>query len=157
MGKYWTYIKYGFVALLLIFIVFDLSDGSLSSAKIETVTKNVAEAAGFSKENLAENRMIKRFYGLNAKDYEGAVLYAPSDNMDVHELFIVKLKDTSQSGDVEKAIKDRLETQLTSFEGYGAEQTALLKKHVLVVKGNYILYAVGEQAGDARKAFLKSI
>ena len=101
--------------------------------------------------------VVKRFYGLNPKDYEGAVLYAPIDNMDAHEMFLVKLKDNSQKKQVQDAIRERLDTQLKSFEGYGAEQTALLKKHVLLEKGNFVLYVVGEHASDAQEAFVKSL
>ena len=82
---------------------------------------------------------------------------APKDNMDVNELLIVKLKDTSQSKAVESAIRQRLDTQLKSFEGYGAEQTALLEAHKLQVKGNYIFFMVGDRAAAAQKAFLKSL
>lgn len=55
------------------------------------------------------------------------------------------------------AVQKRLETQLKSFEGYGAEQVALLKAHVLEVRGNYIFYMVGEKAADAQKVFLESL
>ena len=105
----------------------------------------------------AEARMVKRFYGLNPKDYEGAVLYAPIDNMDAHEMLLVKLKDSSQKKQVQDAILERLDTQLKSFQGYGAEQTALLNKHVLLERGNFVLYVVGEHASDAQEAFVKSL
>ena len=77
--------------------------------------------------------------------------------MDAHELFLVKLKDDTQKRTVEDAIEERLNTQLKSFEGYGAEQTALLEGHVLSDKGNYMLYIVGEYAEDAQKAFAESL
>lgn len=155
--KYLSVIKSGLVLLLLVFIVLDMKSDKISDAKIEEIAKSTVKAAGFQNLERAENRMIKRFYGFNVKDYEGAVLYAPKDNMDVNELFIVKLKDTAQKGIVEEAIAERLETQLESFKGYGAEQTALLKKHVLVVEGNYVLYIVGKDAQTARETFLKSL
>lgn len=151
------YIKYGLSALLLLFIILDLANDPVSSAGIETVAENVARAAEFQGMEQAEARMVKRFYGLNPKDYEGAVLYAPIDNMDAHEMFLVKLKDNGQKKQVERAIEERLDTQLKSFEGYGAEQTALLKKHVFLEKGNFVLYVVGEHASDAQEAFIKSL
>lgn len=152
-----VYIKIALVAVLLLFVIFDLSDEPDSAVKLETVEQNVVEAAGLESSEPAEARMIKRFYGLNPKDYDGAVLYAPADNMDAHELFLVKLKDDTQKKAVEDAIEERLDTQLKSFEGYGAEQTALLEGHVLSEKGNYMLYIVGEYAEDAQKAFAESL
>lgn len=157
MKKYYTHIKIALVVFLLVFIIADMCRDGISKAKIETVTADTVKAAGMEELSPAENRMVKRFYGLNPNDYEGAVLYAPQDNMDVHELFIVKLKDVSQKEEVEAAIQERLDTQMKSFEGYGAEQVALLNKHVLVVKGNYVFYMVGEKAKDAQAAFLHSL
>lgn len=155
--KHFTQIKKIFIVLLAVFILFDLFGDRTSKADINAVADETAKAAGFDDMTRAENRMMKRFYGVNPKEYEGAVLYAPQDNMDVHELFIVKLKDVSQQETIERAIEERLDTQIKSFEGYGAEQIALLQKHVLEVKGNYVFYMVGENAQAARKAFLNSL
>lgn len=155
--KYFSYIKIVLVVLLLVFIIADVSLDQSSSADIKTVAAQVAKAAEVDVDAAAEERMVKRFYGLNPKDYEGAVLYAPKDNMDVNEIFIVKLKDELQAKSVEEAIQKRLDTQMKSFEGYGAEQTALLKAHVLEVRGNYIFYMVGEKDGKTQKAFLESL
>ncbi len=153
----YMYIRTALVVLLLVFVIMDLLNDPISGAEIETVAENVVKAAELQEMERAEARMVKRFYGLNPKDYEGTVLYAPIDNMDAHELFLVKLNDVSQMKSVRDAIEERLDTQLKSFEGYGVEQTELLKKHVLVEKGNYILYVVGEHAGEAQKAFLDSL
>lgn len=153
----YTYIKIALAAVLLLFVLMDVANDPDSSAEMETVAENVVKAAEFQGMEQAEGRMVKRFYGLNPKDYEGAVLYAPADNMDAHELFLVKLKDDTQKKSLRDAIEERLETQLKSFEGYGAEQTALLEKHVFLEQGNYVLYIVGEHADAARDAFVKSL
>ena len=156
MKKY-RYAKTILIIMLFVYIIWDLSSGGVSDADIESVAEAVVKAADISDPIPAENRMIKRFYGLNPNDYDGALLYAPTDNMDANELFLVKLSDVSQSESVIAAIDERLTTQKKSFEGYGAEQTKLLNDHVLQVEGNYILYAVGKHAQDARAAFLKSL
>ena len=157
MKNYYTYIKIALVVLLLGFIVFDMRRDTISNAQIDTVEKAVVSVSDFKDASPSENRMVKRFYGLNPKDYEGAILYAPSDNMDAKELFLIKLTDVSQSDAVQDAIEERLDTQKKSFEGYGAEQTKLLNDHVLEVKGNYILYYVGGNTSKVRQAFLDSL
>lgn len=157
MKKYLFHIKIVLIVLLFLFIFVDVGSKKTSEADIQSVVEEVARTAGTQEVPVAEERMVKRFYGLNPKDYEGVVLYAPQDNMDVHEIFLVKLKDVSQEEAVEAAIEKRLDTQLKSFEGYGIEQTALLKKHVLDVQGNYIFYMVGEKATATHKAFLDSL
>ena len=155
--RYIGFVKYVLIVLLLGFVVSLLTNGELSNAKVDSVSQKVIKK--LSKEELspADNRMVKRLYGINVNDYEGVVLYVSDSNMEVEELLIVKLKDVSQSDSVEAAIDSRLKRQLESFEGYGAEQTKLLNDHVLHVAGNYILYVVDENAKAADKAFQKSL
>lgn len=134
-----------------------LGGGEISNAKMESVAKKVVKAIDTGELSEADNRMVKRLYGLNANDYENVVLYVSDSNMKVEELLIVKLTDTAQSETVETAIDTRLNKQLESFEGYGPEQCKLLKDHILDVKGNYILYVVDKKAKAADKAFQKSL
>ena len=150
-------VKYVLIILLFIFIAGLLSSGEISDAKLENVTEKVAKEVGTEKLSAADNRMVKRLFGINANDYEGVSLYVAGSNMEVEELLIVKLKDTVQSESVEAAIQGRLERQLESFEGYGPEQCKLLNDHVLDVKGNYILYVVDKKAKAADQAFQKSL
>lgn len=157
MKKYAMYMKYILTIFMLIFIIKDVSGDSVSDAEIETVKEAVNKVSGFAESTESDARALKRFYGLNATDYEGVVYYAPEGNMDVDELLIVKLKDVAQSETVEEAVQERLDTQLKSFEGYGVEQVALLNEHALNVEGNYIFFIVGEQADQAQKAFLESL
>lgn len=155
--KYIGVIKYILIVLLLVFVVSLLRGDDISEAKIEDVKKAVTKAMDMKGLSEADNRMVKRFYGLNANDYEGVSLFVSDSNMEVEEVLIVKLKDTSQAEQVEAAIKERLDSQLESFEGYGVEQTKLLKDHVLDVEGNYILYVVNKKAKGADKAFQNSL
>lgn len=155
--KYIGVVKYVLILLLLIFIVSLLSGGEVSDAELKDVSKQVVKAYGADGLSAADNRMVKRLYGINANDYEGVTLYVSDSNMKVEELLIVKLKDVSQADAVEAAIEGRLDKQLESFEGYGVEQSKLLKDHVLDVRGNYILYVVDKNAKTADKAFQKSL
>ena len=152
-----TYIKMALILGLLIFIIWDLRGEKTSNAKIDKVQEAVYQASGLENVEQAPNRTVKRLYGLDPQDYDGLVLYAPQSNMDVNEILIVKLSNTDQASGVEDAINERLETQEKSFDGYGVEQTKLLKDHVLQVQGNYILYAVGENASKMQAAFLNSL
>lgn len=80
-----------------------------SKAVIDDVEEAVASAMDLSGMEKTSNRMIKRLYGLNANDYEGAVLYISTFNMDVEELLIVKLKDKSQGETVEQLRAEKRE------------------------------------------------
>lgn len=95
--RYIGVLKYILLLFLLVFIVKLLSSGDISKAKPETVTKAVTETLDMKELSQADNRMVKRLYGINANDYAGVSLYVSDSNMKVEELLIVKLKDTEQS------------------------------------------------------------
>ena len=100
---------------------------------------------------------LKRYYGLNASDFDSVVLYTPESSMEVDEMLIVKVKDKSQIEGLEDAIDNRVNSQLQSFGSYGPEQCALLNDYELKTKGKYVFFAVSENAEDLKEAFKESI
>lgn len=102
-------------------------------------------------------KSLKRFFSLNASDYEEVSLFSPSSSMDVEELLIVKVKSPEQVDIVETAIENRVDKQLQSFSGYAPEQCALLEDYVFKIKGNYIFYSVGEKAEEMKQIFVNSV
>lgn len=100
---------------------------------------------------------LKRFYGLNANDFEEAVVYMPSNYMDVSEMLIVKAKDSTQVDRVEEAVEARVAKQAESFSGYGPEQCALLDNYELKIMGNTVFYCVSPNATTLKEAFVKSM
>lgn len=155
--KFLTPIRIGMVIALFIFIIFLQVGTRDSKASLKTVTDSVMKKVDTKAIEESTNRMFKKFYGLNANDYEGVTLYAPKTNMDAEEVLIIKLKDSSQAEAVAEAINTRLETQKSSFEGYGVEQFALLENHILDIQGNFILYIVHPDADKADQAFRDSL
>ena len=140
---------------LLIFLVGSAPDADVSLGELEAVTAPELLEGETQK---ADERMLRRLYGLNPSDYAEIVLYYPASNMGVEELLLVKLKDTAQAETVEAAIAARLAAQKQSFDGYGVEQTALLNNNAVTeVRGNYILFAVGVNAQAIRQAFLEAL
>lgn len=152
-----TPIRIGMVVILLVFIILLQVGNKNSNSTLNAVTDSVIKAIKVEGMEESSNRMFKKFYGLNASDYEGVTLYAPVTNMNAEELLIIKLKDRSQAESVTEAINSRLETQKSSFEGYGIEQFDLLENHILDVQGNFILYIVHPDATKADRAFRSSL
>ena len=152
-----SFIRYGMLMLLVVFIVALLGADKTSETKIETVEKAVEKEVPLTGMHSVQSQMVKRLYGLNVNDYEGVVLYISESNMGAEELLIVKLADTSQAEAVESAVQTRIENQENSFEGYGVEQYQLLQEHVLDVEGNYVFFMVHKEAQKAQKAFLNNL
>lgn len=145
----WAAVIAGLVILLVLF-----GGNSVSGADPQEVAQAVTDVIDMENMQLADNQMVKRFYGLDPADYEGCVLYYPNTNMMAEEVLIVKLKDISQQQTVSDAIEARLQTQKNTFEGYGVEQFDLLTNHAVVeLRGNYVLFVVSDHAEAARKAF----
>ena len=106
----------------------------------------------------ADNQMVKRLYGLDPASFESCILYYPNTNMMAEEVLILKLKDTSQQEAVRTAIEARVETQKTTFDGYGVEQYALLTENCIIdIRGNFVLFVVNADCAKARDAFADAL
>ena len=148
-------LKYGMVIVFIVYIVFLLSREGGNEVPVKTISKNILAVVKTEGMKKGTTQDLKKYYGLNASDYDGVMLYIPDDVMSVNEILVVKLKDKSQA--VEEAARKRLDTQKTSFEGYGAKQTKLINSAVLDSRGYYLLMAVSEDADSIYKAFKKSM
>jgi len=141
-----------------------LSLGTLfGSNKISDADPAEVEAAVIAQLDMtsmlkADNQMVKRLYGLDPASFESCILYYPNTNMMAEEVLILKLKDTSQQEAVRTAIEARVETQKTTFDGYGVEQYALLTENCIIdIRGNYVLFVVNADCGKARDAFADAL
>lgn len=149
----WAAVIAGVISLILMF-----GGNTVSNAEPADVAAAVTEKIDMTNMLEGDNKMVKRFYGLDPSAYEACILYYPTTNMMAEELLIVKLSDLSQQETVRAAIEARIETQKTTFEGYGVEQFEMLTNNAVVeVRGNYILFVVNANSADALKAFLGAI
>ena len=124
------------------------------AAAFEDVASAVTASIDLSALQEGSVQMVKRLYGLNPSDFDGCLLYYPQTNMEAEELLLLKLRDTSQQEAVRAAVEARLETQKTSFDGYGLEQYDLLTNHsILDIRGNYVLFVVHKDAAAVQQAF----
>ena len=142
----------------VISLIWMFGGNTVSNADPAEVAEAVVETIDMENMLEADNQLIKRFYGLDPSSFEGCILYYPTTNMMAEEVLIVKLKDMSQQEQVRTAIEKRIETQKTTFEGYGVEQFDLLTNNAVIeVRGNFILFVVNADSAEAQKAFLKAI
>ncbi|WP_346662378.1 DUF4358 domain-containing protein [uncultured Merdimonas sp.] len=150
-------LKYFMVLVFIVYIAVLLAGQSADDVPVKKLETEILKATGTDGMKKGTTQDLKRYYGLNAQDYEGAVLYIPDDVMSVSELLILRLKDESQAEAAEAAAEERLETQKKSFEGYGASQTGLLNGAILTTRGNYVLLTVSPKADQALAAFENSL
>lgn len=145
------------MATLLITTVITVGCGVNNDQSVDKIENEIKQKVKFDKMEKGDSKSLKRFYKLNANDYDGVILYTPQSTMDVNEVLIVKVKDKSQIEPLEDSIDSRINYQLQSFSGYGPEQCALVDNYELKSKGNFVFFAVSENAQQIKEAFLDSI
>ena len=118
---------------------------------------DVEKAMDLSDMKQGDARMLRRFYDLNAGELAHWVLYTASDNMAVEELLLVECTSPEQAEQVLEAARNRRETQVKNFEGYGPEQVQLLNGCVIRRDGSYVLFAVSDRVSDIKKAYRKDL
>ena len=149
----WAAVLAAVVSLALMF-----GGDPISDADPAAVQEAVTAQLDMSQVLEGDNQMIKRLYGLDPAAYEACVLYYPGTNMVAEELLIVKLTDVAQQEELRTAIEARLETQKTTFDGYGVEQYDMLTNHAVVeIRGNWVLFAVNANVEAALQAFLDAL
>ena len=145
----WTAVVLALVCLLTMF-----GSNKISNADPAEVEEAVIAQLDMSAMVKADNQMVKRLYGLDPAAFESCILYYPNTNMMAEELLILKLSDTAQQQSVRAAIEARVETQKTTFDGYGVEQYALLTDNCIIdIRGNFVLFVVNTDCDAAQKAF----
>ena len=145
----WTAVVLALICLLTMF-----GSNNISNADPAEVEAAVVAQLDMSAMVKADNQMVKRLYGLDPAAFESCILYYPNTNMMAEELLILKLSDTAQQQSVRAAIEARVETQKTTFDGYGVEQYALLTDNCIIdIRGNFVLFVVNADCDAAQKAF----
>ena len=130
---------------------------SVKDVDLDSIIDNIAKTTILENMKEGDSKTLKRYFGLNSKDFEDFVLYTPSYTMDVEELLILKLKDNSQIDFVEDIIESRVDKQIETFGSYGPDQCALLEEYELKVKDKYVFYTVSENSDEIIDIFKESI
>ena len=146
------YVKIAMCICLLVFIVAMLRT-TTSKKSAQEIADYVTSGMDTTARTQGGAKELKRYFGLNAGDYEGFVIYVPTSNMDAEELLIIKVADEGQVDAVAAAIEARRDAQIQAFSGYGEKQTAQLQDSRLITKGRLLFYAVGDDAGTLAERF----
>ena len=150
-------LKYAMVVVFIAYIALLVSQENTDDVPVKTISQNMLKVTNTDGMSQGTTQDLKKYYGLNANDYDGVMLYIPDDVMSVNEILVVKLKNQEQANEVEQAVKKRLKTQKSSVEGYGVNQTKLLNSAITETKGNYVMMVISEDAEKIFEAFKNSI
>lgn len=157
MRSYMIWIKTALIACIVLFIAWMMMSGESQSTENIGAVETAVSSVGLGSMTKSDDLTVKKVFGINAGDYEGVVYYKGEGIMDVNELLIVKLKSTSQAADVKNAAQSRLDEQIKNFTNYGTDQIDLLRQGIVLVRGNYVFYAVSENADKLKSAFVAAL
>lgn len=146
-------IKYFLVAALLCFLY--LMEGRDYTADIDVavVEKKINPDTVDGELVKGDDRQLRKLYGIDANDVEEYVLYIPGEIMSVEELLLIKAKDIQDIEYLQECVQERLENQMRSFESYGTNQIAMLKKAKVQKRGRYLFFAVSDERETWQKIF----
>ncbi|MGL5755563.1 MAG: DUF4358 domain-containing protein [Paraclostridium sp.] len=151
-------IKKCILAISFILTMIVVSGCGINNDKnLDSIVNDIGSKVDLNNMKKGDSKSLKRFFALNSNDFEDFVLYVPKSTMDVEEMLIIKVKDSSQISGIEDAIDSRVNKQIESFSGYGPQQVALLQDYELKDKGNYIFYTVSKDLDKITDAFKESI
>ena len=148
--------KWALIILLAVILVMQAAGNRSSSTSFEEMAGAVRQSTDLSPMSEGDNQMLKRLYGIDGAEYDGFMLYYPASSMGAEELLLIRMKDPAQKEAVRKAMETRRDTQLSNFEGYGVEQTAMLENSVIDVKNNYALFVSAQDPAAVQEAFRKA-
>lgn len=136
----------GAVLILVLLIAAFMYQTEPADIALDTIEERMSlNTAEYEMEKAGAMR-LKRALGINAADYREVLYYTPSNTMSVEEFLMIKVWDESQLDTVQDAVEERLASQKKAFDGYGTDQTELLKNAVIYQTGPYICFFVSEDA-----------
>lgn len=145
-----------FIVILITFLVLVYSNGNAKNVPMDEIEKALISSTDIEKLEKGSNRDLMQFLGLDYESLDSYIYYRNTEALSVEELFIVKVKDDSQLSAIKDSIEARIETQTTTYEGYGPTQVAMLKEAVVITKGNYLYYCVSKSS-DKYEEVLKDV
>ncbi len=149
--------KYVIVAVIILYVAFLLNFSSGSSKSFEEVRKPVEAAIDTKKLQDAGAQGLKRFYSLNAADYDGVLFFHSKFNLSSAEVLLIKVKDEEQIHQVVEAIERKQQSRINDFEGYAPQEVKYLEEAQISVRGKFIFLSVGKHADKYKEIFSKSL
>lgn len=150
-------LKYAALAAVIGYIVLLTVFTGGSTKPFQEIEQGVEDSIDKSKLNKSDMQALKRYYGLNAADYVGTMLYTSESTMSTEEVLLIKVKDNRQMQQVMGAVEKRIESRKNDFEGYSPKQMQLLEEAQISVRGKYLFMAISPSAEEYKAAYMRNL
>lgn len=142
---------------LLILVVYASMGDQQSNATFNDVHKAVGTVCDLEGLTKGDVLKIKKQFSFDTEAVTDFVYYSSDSVMDVRELVIIRLDDLTLQSELEEKIKAYVENKQQIFESYAPREEEMLASHVLIAKGGYVLFYVGNSPEAVASAFTKAI
>lgn len=139
------------LAGITVFVILVLRQGVFHEVSMEQIRIQMEQQPGIKELSIKDDALTRSCFELIPSSY---IYYKSDDIMDVRELLIAKALDDAEMDTLQEAVQKRLDRQIDIFSGYGTNQLDLLQHAVVMQRGNYCFYAVGDEAQQWQEAFL---
>ncbi|MBE5039536.1 DUF4358 domain-containing protein [Ructibacterium gallinarum] len=98
-----------------------------------------------------DNDVARKLYQVEEDTVKNMAVYTGTAAV-VDEVSVWEAKDAAAATKIEEAIKSRIESQKTSYASYRPEEVPKLENAVTVRRGNYVVFCVSKDSGQASAA-----
>lgn len=95
--------------------------------------------------------VAQKLYQIEEDQVKHAAVYTGTAAV-VDEVSVWEAKDSTSASKIEEAVKNRVESQKVSYASYRPEEVPKLENAVTVRKGNYVVFCVSKDSGQASAA-----
>lgn len=151
---------YSLTAILVLWLMFigcSAKNEVANEVPVPTIEERIQNAVPLEPMVKGDRNKLNKLYDLNGDEVQDFVLYTAESNVEANELAVIKVKDEKQADHVKENIMKRIEAQKIKLRDYRPEQFFLVEKHVLRVKGVYILFTVSKDADQIEAAFNQAL
>ena len=134
-----------FISVVMLFMIFMLALPFITAEKNVDFVTLQENMKNFVKQDIMQEQseeIVKKNYKIKEDLYESFMSYGPISYMNVEEITIFKQSDKQKRQQLLEKVESHIDSQIKSFEGYGIEQTEMLKKAMVIQKQEYIICVV---------------
>jgi hypothetical protein len=143
--------------LCMMFIGCSAKNEVANEVPVHTIEERIKNAVPLEHMVKGDRNKLNKLYDLKGDEVQDFVLYTAESNVEANELAVIKVNHENQADRVKDNIMNRIEAQKIKLKDYRPEQFFLVEKHVLKVKGMYILFTVSKDADQIEAAFKQAL
>ncbi len=116
----------------------------------EGIRESVTESQDPAVMTEADELALRKNYGLNVRDIQNFVYYAPKSSMDASEILVVETNSQAEAEALEARVEARRTTNEATFRNYRPEQAEILERSYLKTQGNFLIFISAENVNEIR-------